>query len=98
MSTDTGVEENGPTTPTRIRMELSEDGEMWIITDEDTGVTTQGETREHALEMLDEAVALHAGNGENVDDEAALLEDLGLDPDEIEEARAESEELPEFMQ
>jgi hypothetical protein len=71
---------------------------MWIITDEDTGVTTQGETREHALEMLDEAVALHNGNGEDVDDEAALLADLGLDPDEIEAARAESEELPEFMQ
>ncbi|QHS15767.1 hypothetical protein GWK26_00625 [haloarchaeon 3A1-DGR] len=32
-----------------------------------------------------------------VDDEAALLEDLGLDPDEIEEARSEPEELPEFI-
>jgi predicted RNase H-like HicB family nuclease len=98
MRSDTGVEENGTATPTRIRMKLSEDGEMWIITDEDTGVTTQGETREHALKMLDEAAALHAGNGEDVADEAALLEDLGLDPDEIEAAQAESEELPEFMQ
>jgi predicted RNase H-like HicB family nuclease len=91
MGTDTGVEENGPTTPTHITMELSEDGEMWIITDEDTGVTTQGETREHALEMIDDAVAAYKGEaGRPPTDEE--LRELGIDPEEN-----TSGELPDVL-
>lgn len=33
----------------------------WVITHVETGVTTQGRTREEALDMIDEAVALHRG-------------------------------------
>ncbi len=44
-----------------ISLSLSEDGSVWIAEDEDTGVTSQGVTREEALEKLDEAVALHTG-------------------------------------
>ncbi|WP_436930397.1 type II toxin-antitoxin system HicB family antitoxin [Halosimplex halobium] len=75
-----------------IRMWREDDG--WVITDVETGVTTQGETREHALEMLDEAVALHKGEigREPTDDE---LRELGIDP---EDNTTGDEELPEFMQ
>jgi len=52
--------------------------------------------------MLDDAVALHRGEiGESIDTpekEREVLRDLGLDPDEIEAAREENDELPEFMQ
>jgi len=75
-----------------IRMWREDD--MWVITDVETGVTTQGETREDALEMLDEAVGLHKGEiGEPIEDEEAFMEELGIDPEEVEP----TEELPEFM-
>jgi len=83
-----------------IRMWREDD--TWVITDVETGVTTQGETREEALEMLDEAVALYRGEaGESIDtpeDEREVLEELGIDPDEVEAAREENTELPDFMQ
>ncbi len=81
---------------------LVSDGEWWVATDVEAGVTSQGETREAALENLDEAVALHRGEvGESVDSpeaEREVLRDLGIDPDEVERAREESDGLPEFME
>ena len=41
-------------------LQISTDGEIWIATDDNTGVTTQGDTREHALEMLDDAVEAYS--------------------------------------
>ena len=83
--------------PTEIRLWLAEDGEWWIVTDEDTGVTTQGPTRMEALENIDEAVALHKGEaGRPVTDEE--LRELGLDPDEARTTQEDPDELPEFMQ
>lgn len=75
-----------------IRMWREDDG--WVITDVETGVTTQGDTREEALEMLDEAVALHKGDvGHEPTDEE--LRELGIDP----EANTTGDsEPPEFMQ
>jgi len=74
-----------------IRMWREDDG--WVITDVETGVTTQGETREQALEMLDEAVALHNGEiGREPTDEE--LRDIGIDPDDN---TTGDEEPPEFM-
>lgn len=67
----------------------------WVAKDTETGVASQGETREEALEMLDEAVALHKGEiGEPVEDEDEFLRDLGINPDEAVDDR----ELPEFLQ
>jgi len=61
---------------------IEEEAGGWSAIDEETGVASQGETREEALEMLDEAVALHTGEaGEPVTDED--LEELGLDPEEV---------------
>jgi len=61
---------------------IEEDEGGWSAIDEETGVASCGDTREEALEMLDEAVALHTGEaGEPVTDED--LEELGLDPDSV---------------
>ena len=61
---------------------IEEDEGGWSAIDEETGVASQGETREETLEMLDDAVALHTGEaGEPVTDED--LEELGLDPDDV---------------
>jgi predicted RNase H-like HicB family nuclease len=66
-----------------IRLIEEEDG-GWSAIDEKTGVASCGDTREEALEMLDEAVALHTGDaGTPVTDED--LEELGLDPDVVPE-------------
>lgn len=82
MSTERDGNDDGPTPPTHITLELSEDGDVWIVTDEETGVTTQGETREEALEMLDEAVALHKGEaGKAVTDDD--LREWGIDPETV---------------
>lgn len=90
MSTETNRDGTGGVRPTHITLELSEDGEMWIVTDEETGVTTQGETREHALEMLDDAVGLFKGEkGEPVTD--SDLRDLGIDPETV----ADEPEVPD---
>jgi len=65
------------------RIILTEEEDGWVIEDEETGVTTQGETREHALEMLDEALALDRGEGDPVTD--GDLREWGLDPEEVPE-------------
>jgi len=83
-----------------IRMWREED--MWVITDVGTGVTTQGETRQEALEMLDDAVALYRGEaGESIDtpkEEHDALREMGINPDEVKAARGENDELPDFLQ
>lgn len=82
---------------TGTRIILEKEGEWWVITDEETGVTTQGKTREHALEMLDEAVALYKGEAGH-EPTGEELRELGIDPDEVKQSREENDELPEFMQ
>jgi predicted RNase H-like HicB family nuclease len=81
---------------------IEEDDGSWSAIDEETGVASCGDTRQEALQMLDEAVALHNGEaGESVDtpdEERAVLREMGIDPDEVESAREENTELPEFMQ
>ncbi len=57
---------------------LTKDGEWWIATDTETGVTTQGKTRHEALDNLDEAVAGFHGAGDEPTD--AELRDSGIDP------------------
>ena len=80
MSTDTDdAGEDDPTAPVNISLSLGEGGEMWVARDEDTGVTSQGSTRQAALDNLDEAVAGYHGAGETPSD--ADLRDLGIDPE-----------------
>lgn len=51
---------------------------MWVARDEDTGVTSQGQTRQAALENLDEAVAGYHGAGESPSDDD--LREMGIGP------------------
>jgi predicted RNase H-like HicB family nuclease len=64
-----------------IRLIEEADG-GWSAIDEELNVVSQGDTREEALEMLDEAVALRTGEaGEPVTDER--LRELGIDPESV---------------
>lgn len=66
----------------------------WTARDEATGVASQGDTREQALENLDEAVALYRGDiGHEPTDEE--LRELGVDP---ETARSQGGELPDVLE
>ena len=70
---------------------IENDSGQWSAIDEETGVASQGETREEALENLDEAVAGYHGAGEPPTDEE--LRELGVDPDDN-----TSGELPDVLQ
>jgi predicted RNase H-like HicB family nuclease len=93
MSTDTdGAGDEDPTTPVEITLTLGESGDLWVARDEETGVASQGETREAALDNLDEAVALYHGDtGREPTDEE--LREVGIDPDDN-----SSGELPDVLQ
>lgn len=66
----------------------------WTARDEETGVASQGDTREEALDNLDEAVALYRGEiGHEPTDEE--LRELGVDPAV---ARSQDGELPDVLQ
>jgi hypothetical protein len=58
---------------------VHEDDGRITARDIETGVASYGETKAEALAMLAEALELHAGEGEPVDD--ADLRGFGLDPD-----------------
>lgn len=74
---------------------LRREDDYWVAIDTETGVGAQGATREEALDELDDAVALHAGqDDEGGEDEEAVLRNLGIDLDEVEP----TEDLPEFLQ
>ncbi|MCU4802418.1 type II toxin-antitoxin system HicB family antitoxin [Halobacteria archaeon HArc-gm2] len=53
---------------------------LWTALDVETGVASQGETREKALENLDEAVVGYEGSGRPPANEE--LQGLGIDPAE----------------
>lgn len=100
MASTSDAGENGPDAGREIRLVENPDG-RWTSIDDETGVASQGETREEALANLDDAVALHKGEiGDSIDtpeEERAFLEELGIDPDEVEEAREQNESLPDWM-
>ena len=80
MSTDADGSDDGVTPPVNISLSLGEDGELWVARDEDTGVTSQGPTRQAALGNLDEAVAGYHGHGDSPTDEE--LREVGIDPEQ----------------
>lgn len=59
---------------------LWREDEFWVIKDVETGVTTQGRTREDALANLDEALAGFHGEGESPSN--SDLKELGIDPEQ----------------
>lgn len=91
MSTDADKSSDGDhTSPEKITLTLGEERERWVARDEETGVASQGPTRQEALENLDEAVAGYHGAGEPPTDEE--LQEFGVDPDEN-----TSGELPDVL-
>ena len=67
------------TEPHDGEIRLWREEEWWIAKDVDTGVTTQGETREMALANLDDAVQLYEDETGQPPTEAEL-EAMGIDP------------------
>lgn len=74
-----------------IRLTDDPDSEYWVAKDIETGVASQGKTREQALDNLDEAVAGYHGTGREPTDEE--LAELGIDPDE----NTAGGELPDIL-
>lgn len=57
---------------------LTDTGEWWVAEDTETGVTSQGRTREEALDNLDEALEGYEGMGEAPSEDR--LRSIGIDP------------------
>ena len=92
MSTDADETQNDDAAaPVNISLSLCEDGDLWIARDEDTGVTSQGSTRQSALENLDEAVAGYHGAGESPTDEE--LRGLGINPENNESGSIDESDI-----
>jgi predicted RNase H-like HicB family nuclease len=84
----------------RIELKEADDGDWWVSRDLETGVASQGPTKEEALRNLDEAVELYERDSEyDPEKEREIMEEIGLDPERQAELREEREgEMPEFMQ
>lgn len=87
-------------TEVKRRITLTQEDDVWVAKDEGVGVASHGDTQHEALENLEVAVELHQRDSEPMspEEEKEVLEDLGIDPDEVEEAREANDGLPEFMQ
>lgn len=74
-----------------VRFTQEPDGSV-TATDQETGIARAGRTRAEALQSLAEALTLAEGGGTPVGDpEEFLREELGIEPEEIDE------DPPEFM-
>lgn len=62
---------------TGARIIHTEEDNWWVAKDEETGVTSQGRTREAALKNLDEALDGYHGIGEAPIDEELRAEGFG---------------------
>ncbi|WP_255148985.1 type II toxin-antitoxin system HicB family antitoxin [Halorarius halobius] len=74
---------------------IHEDDGSITARDIETGVASFGETKAEALSMLAEALTLHEGGGDPIEDEEAFLDEIGVDADEIAD---DPKDLPEFLQ
>ncbi|WP_123534736.1 type II toxin-antitoxin system HicB family antitoxin [Halosimplex salinum] len=70
---------------------LTDEGEWWVARDTETGVSSQGRTKETALENLDEALAGYRGEGEEPTD--GELRELGIDPENNESGSLDDSEI-----
>lgn len=51
--------------------------------DVETGVAASGESKADALAELADALTLHEGGGEEIDDEGAFLREIGVDSSDV---------------
>ena len=70
---------------------LTDEGDWWVAKDTGTGVTSQGRTREEALNNLDEALAGYHGEGREPTDEE--LREMGIDPNDNTSGSLEDSEI-----
>ena len=75
-----------------IRLTNSEESDLWTAVDIETGVASQGQSRQEALENLDEAVEGYRGAGRSPTEDE--LQELGIDPEENESGG----ELPDILE
>jgi predicted RNase H-like HicB family nuclease len=75
----------------RPTITLTDEGDWWVAKDTETGVTSQGRTREEALDNLDEALAGYHGEGHEPTDEE--LRELGIDPEDNTSGSIEDSEI-----
>jgi predicted RNase H-like HicB family nuclease len=69
-----------------------DDGSVTAV-DEETGLARGGDTKSAALSQLAEALTLHEGGGEPIEDpEAFLREELDIEPSDADD------DLPDFLQ
>ncbi len=66
-------------------VEFSYGGDPVTARDIETGVASSGGSKAEALAMLAEALVLHEGGGEPIEDDDAFLREIGIDPDEVDE-------------
>ena len=76
MSTDSDTNHDASTGTT---ITLTREEKWWVAKDEQTGVVSQGKTRQAALENLDEALEGNHGDGEQPTEDD--LRELGIDPE-----------------
>ncbi|MCL9815304.1 type II toxin-antitoxin system HicB family antitoxin [Natranaeroarchaeum aerophilus] len=76
MSTDSSSNHDPPTGTT---ITLTRETNWWVAKDEETGVASQGKSRQEALENLDEALHGYHGDGDPPSDED--LREMGIDPE-----------------
>ncbi|QSG02780.1 type II toxin-antitoxin system HicB family antitoxin [Natranaeroarchaeum sulfidigenes] len=76
MSTDSSSNHDPPTGTT---ITLTRETNWWVAKDEETGVASQGKSRQEALENLDEALQGYHGDGDPPSDED--LREMGIDPE-----------------
>jgi len=77
MSTESGTTNDLPVGAT---ITLTYEGDWWVASDDETGVTSQGETRREALDNLDEALEGFHGDGHPPSEEE--LREVGIDPEQ----------------
>ncbi len=66
-------------------VEFTYEDDLVTARDIETGIASCGESKSEALAMLAEALDLHEGGGEPIEDEDAFLREIGVDPDDIDE-------------
>ena len=66
-------------------VEFTYEDDLVTARDIETGVASSGNSKAEALAMLAEALALHEGGGNPIEDEDQFLRDIGIDPDEVDE-------------
>jgi len=88
MSTEADTNQDPPIGTT---ITLNYDDEWWVASDEETGVTSQGKTRQEALENLDEALEGYYGKGESPSN--SELRDAGIDPEQNNSGSIEDSEI-----